>query len=433
MRIRSKVKNPKATTDELCKAVSFFIKNIDDFPKEKITQDFYLVNSQVLIDILSNDARTKPLARLLQDLQGQIGYIIGYTKKDIDNCISTTKDWITNILISTPEPFFSRFFSKPSLNSFMKSVSLWLMAHINNRIPPIGLYELIQEILKKNRYFFSPNTYTKLTKEEIANQLLLYYYYDPENLKNYLNSLFSKKKYYPTAEEVDSKTGWEWIQACKDYFFWISFDEELKNKIFQEVEKQKKKYDHALQCTQKYQHTIQEFFSESTQQNKFVAFKTCMSILKAQNQVFKDFSLDQFTKELKEMYSESSTDFKKFLKQYFYENVAFYDQDLIDKTYQMIKKIKEEEDLEIELNCRIDYMKYNNNIVSDMKNEEIKQALFQISQKDQTEKQDQKENTEKLPGVLVELIPNTPDKNDYINETSQLIKFLSNKPSQQAA
>ena len=92
MSIRSIIEDHSTTTEGLCKAVSFFVANIDDIPKEKINQDFYLVDPQKLINILSNDARTKPLARLLQDLQGQIGYIIGYTKKDIDNCISTTKD-----------------------------------------------------------------------------------------------------------------------------------------------------------------------------------------------------------------------------------------------------------------------------------------------------------------------------------------------------
>ena len=78
--------------EELEEAVSPCIDNIEKIPNKKLQKDFYLVDPQKLINILSNDARTKPLARLLQDLQGQIGYIIGYTKKDIDNCISTTKD-----------------------------------------------------------------------------------------------------------------------------------------------------------------------------------------------------------------------------------------------------------------------------------------------------------------------------------------------------
>ena len=92
MSIRSIIEDHSTTTEELRLAVSSFFKDTQRISEEQINQDFYLVNSQVLIDILSDDDRTKPLARLLQDLQGQIGYIIGYTKKDIDNCISTTKD-----------------------------------------------------------------------------------------------------------------------------------------------------------------------------------------------------------------------------------------------------------------------------------------------------------------------------------------------------
>ncbi|MBQ7074791.1 hypothetical protein IJM86_07275 [bacterium] len=245
----------------------------------------------------------------------------------------------------------------------------------------------------------------------------MYYCINPENLKNYLDDRFSKEKYRPTTEEVDSHTDLKaWCQSFKDSIFGTYFDEDLKNQIFQEVEKQKKKYDHALQCTQEYHHTIQEFFTEESQQNKFIAFETCMFILKEQNQVFKDFSLEQFIEGIKEMYTESPANFKIFLNQYFKENFSFYDQGLIDKTYQMIEKIRNTEQ---KLNDRIARIKEDNEIISDMENEEIKQALFQISQKDQ------KENTEELKGVLVKLIPETKDKQDVVEDTCKVVQLLS--------
>ena len=109
MSIRPIVEETNATTDELCKAVSFFVANIDDIPKEKINQDFYLLNSQVLIDILSDDDRTKPLARLLQDLQGQIGYIIGYTKKTLITVFLLQKADLQAFLSVRLKLFFQKF------------------------------------------------------------------------------------------------------------------------------------------------------------------------------------------------------------------------------------------------------------------------------------------------------------------------------------
>ncbi len=413
--------NPK----ELQSYVSSFLSNADKISQAQIQHDFYKIDTQKIIDILSQDPSTNTLATILTSIKNQL--IILGTNQQLENIISTTKNWLSVILISTPEPFFSRFFSKPSLNSFMKSVSLLLMAHLNQMIQPQKLYQLIEKILDHNTKFFTEKNKQDLTKEEIANKLLLYYYNNPENLQAYLDYLFATNKYYPTPEEVDSnKTIKGRFQDFKDSLFGRAFDQKIKNQIFQAVANQAKNLFHYLE----YQSELSFFFTENWNfQQKESSFETCMYILKEKNQKFQDISLDQFIEELKKMYSESPTDFKNFLKQYFYENVAFYDQDLIEKTYQMTKNITEQElqDAEIDLNNRISLIKYDNTVLSSMDNKELKQALFQISQ------QDQKENTEKLKGILVQLIPNAPDKNDYINDTSQLIKFLSNKTYQQAA
>lgn len=176
----------------------------------------------------------------------------------------------------------------------MKSVSLGLMAHLNQIFPPQKLYDLIENILQRNSTFFNTPHYQGITKETITNQLLLYYCINPENLKNYLDDRFSEEKYRPTTEEVDSHTDLKaWCQSFKDSIFGTYFDEDLKNQIFQEVANQAKKILSYLE----YQSELSSFFDpELTFQQREVSFETCMYMLKELHSNFKDMSLEEFMK-----------------------------------------------------------------------------------------------------------------------------------------
>ena len=90
MSIRSIVEETNATTKGLRLTVSSFFKDTQRISEEQINQDFYPIDPQKLIKILSDNERTKPLTRLLKDSQGQIRYL-GTTIRDKD-CIFNTND-----------------------------------------------------------------------------------------------------------------------------------------------------------------------------------------------------------------------------------------------------------------------------------------------------------------------------------------------------
>lgn len=90
MSIRSIIEDHSTTTEGLRLTVSSFFKDTQSISEEQINQDFYPIDPQKLIKILSDNERTKPLAKLLKDSQGQIRYL-GTTIRDKD-CIFNTND-----------------------------------------------------------------------------------------------------------------------------------------------------------------------------------------------------------------------------------------------------------------------------------------------------------------------------------------------------
>lgn len=272
--------------------VSNIFANTKEIPSQQLQNDFYTIDLSKIINLLNQTPQTHFLNNLIKNYQNQL-LLIG-TPKKLKNCIFQTQEGLKGILVSTHTNIFKTFSQNNPINDFIKSLSLGVITHITQDFPPQKLYQLIETLLHNNATFFSQNSSLSPTKEEIANQLLLYYYHKPENLKEYLDDCFSTKKYYPTTEEVDKNTTLKgWWRDFKDSLFGRSFDKKIKNQIFQEIEDYTKRISHYYE----YQSELSSFFTpKQTFQQKEISFETCMYMLKDLHPNFKDLSLKEFIK-----------------------------------------------------------------------------------------------------------------------------------------
>lgn len=76
--------------EELTTYVSSFLSNANKISPAQIQRDFYKIDPQKIIDILSQYPSTNTLATILTSIKNQL--IILGTNQQLENIISTTKD-----------------------------------------------------------------------------------------------------------------------------------------------------------------------------------------------------------------------------------------------------------------------------------------------------------------------------------------------------